>query len=88
MIRKQGKNSIKYLNKRLNQLDYDEGIKIICTHNNSIIFINRNINNEFIIQIEYVIQNTKKEVLYFDKKNDLINFIQKKCTAKFGFIEY
>jgi hypothetical protein len=88
MIRKQGKNSIKYLNKRLNQLDYDEGIKIICTNNNSSIFINRNINNEFIIQIEYVIQNTKKEVLYFNKKNDLINFIQKKCTAKFDFIEY
>jgi hypothetical protein len=88
MIRKQGKNSIKYLNKRLNQLDYDEGIKIICTINNSSIFINRNINNEFIIQIEYMIQNTKQEVLYFDKKNDLINFIQKKCTAKFDFIEY
>ena len=89
MNRKKNVNNLKYLNKRLNQLDYDEGIKIICTHNNSNIFINKNINNEFIIQIEDVIQKNKKEVLlYFDKRNDLINFIQKNCTAKFDFVEY
>ena len=76
------------MNKRLNLLDYDEGIKIICTHHNSNIFINKNINNEFIIQIENRIQKNKKEVLYFDKRNDLINYIQNNCTAQFDFIEY
>lgn len=76
------------MNKRLYQLDYDEGIKIICTHNNSNIFINKNINNEYIIQIENGNQKNKKEVLYFDKRKDLINYIQKNCTAKFDFIEY
>ncbi|MGE5863260.1 MAG: hypothetical protein ACM31H_05755 [Nitrososphaerales archaeon] len=81
-------NKLKYLNKRLNQLDYDEGIKIICTHNNYNIFINKNINNEFIIQIENVIQKNKKQVLYFEKRNDLISFIQKNCTTKFDFVEY
>ncbi|HET9806458.1 MAG TPA: hypothetical protein VFP49_06100 [Nitrososphaeraceae archaeon] len=81
-------NNLKYLNKRLNELDYDEGIKIRCTNNNYNIFINKNINNEFIIQIENVIQKNKKEILYFDKRNDLINFIQKNCTTKFDFIEY
>jgi hypothetical protein len=81
-------NNLKYLNKRLNQLDYDEGMKIKCTHNNNYIFINKNINNEFIIQVEDMIQKNKKEVLYFDKRNDLINFIQKKCTTKFDFVEY
>lgn len=88
MIRKKGKNNLKYLNKRLNQLDYDEGIKIICTHNNSNIFINKNINNQFIIQIENGIQKNNKEVLYFDKTNELITYIQKNCTVKFDFIEY
>ncbi len=76
------------MNKRLKLLDYDEGIKIICTQNNSNIFINKNINNEFIIQIENGIQKNKKEVLYFDKRNDLINYIQNNCTAKLDFIEY
>ena len=88
MIRNRRKNNLKYLNKRLNQLDYDEGIKIICTHNNSKIFINKNINNQFIIQIENRIQKNKKEVLYFDKTNELITYIQKNCTAKFDFIQY
>jgi hypothetical protein len=88
LIRKKGKNNLKYLDTRLNQLDYDEGIKIICTHNNSNIFINKNINNQFIIQIESRIQKNKKEVFYFDKRNDLITYIQKNCTAKFDFIEY
>jgi hypothetical protein len=76
------------LSKRLNQLDYDEGIKITCGHNNYNIFINKNINNEFIIQIEDRMQKDKKEILYLEKRNDLINFIQKKCTTKFDFIEY
>jgi|GEM_PF-2352441 len=88
LIRKIVKINLKDLNKRLNQLDYDEGIKIICTHNNSNIFINKNINNEYIIQIENGNQKNKKEVLYFDKRKDLINYIQKNCTAKFDFIEY
>ncbi len=88
MSRKKEINNIKYLNKRLKLLDYDEGIKIICTQNNSNIFINKNINNEFIIQIENGIQKNKKEVLYFDKRNDLINYIQNNCTAKLDFIEY
>jgi hypothetical protein len=88
LSRKKGKNNIKYLNKRLKLLDYDEGIKIICTQNNSNIFINKNINNEFIIQIENGIQKNKKEVLYFDKRNDLINYIQNNCTATLDFIEY
>lgn len=81
-------NNLKYLNKLLNQLDYDEGIKIICTHNNYNFFINKNINNEFIIQIEDKIQKNKKEILYFDKRDDLINFIQKNCTTKFDFVKY
>jgi hypothetical protein len=88
LSRKKEINNIKYLNKRLKLLDYDEGIKIICTQNNSNIFINKNINNEFIIQIENGIQKNKKEVLYFDKRNDLINYIQNNCTAKLDFIEY
>lgn len=88
LIKKKEKNNLKLLNKLLNDLDYDEGIKIICTNNNSNIFINKNINNEFIIQIEHVIQNNKKKILYFGKKNDLINFILKKCTSKFNVIEY
>jgi hypothetical protein len=86
--KKKEKNNLKLLNKLLNDLDYDEGIKIVCTNNNSTIFINKNINNEFIIQIEHVIQNNKKEILYFGKKNDLINFILIKCTSKFNVIEY
>ena len=76
------------MNKRLYQLDYDEGIKILCTNINSNIFINKKINNEYIIQIENGNQKNKKEVLYFDKRKDLINYIQKNCTAKFDFIEY
>ena len=88
MIRKIVKINLKDLNKRLNQLDYDEGIKILCTNINSNIFINKKINNEYIIQIENGNQKNKKEVLYFDKRKDLINYIQKNCTAKFDFIEY
>lgn len=88
MIRKKVKTNLKDLNKRLYQLDYDEGIKILCTNINSNIFINKNINNEYIIQIENGNQKNKKEVLYFDKRKDLINYIQKNCTAKFDFIEY
>ena len=38
--------------------------------------------------MEHVIQNNKKEILYFGKKNDLINFILIKCTSKFNVIEY
>ena len=76
------------MKKRILLLDYDEGIKIICTYNNSNIFINKNINNEFIIQIENRIQKNQKEVLYFDNRNDLINYIQNNCTAKLDFIEY
>lgn len=81
-------NNLKYLNKRLNQLDYDEGIKITCSHNNYNIFINKNINNEFLIQIEDKLQKDKKEILYFEKRKDLINFVQKTCTTKFDFIDY
>ena len=81
-------NNLKYLNKRLNQLDYDEGIKITCSHNKYNIFINKNINNEFIIQIEDKMQKDKKEILYFEKRKDLINFVQKKCPAKFDFVDY
>lgn len=88
MIRKKVKTNLKDLNKRLYQLDYDEGIKILCTNINSNIFINKKINNEYIIQIENGNQKNKKEVLYFDKRKDLINYIQKNCTAKFDFIEY
>ena len=88
MNRKKEKNNTKYLNKRLLLLDYDEGIKIICTYNNSNIFINKNINNEFILLIENEIQKNKKEVLYFDNRNDLINYIQTNYTAKLDFIEY
>lgn len=86
--RKKGKNNAKYLKKRLLLIDYDEGIKIVCTYNNSNIFINKNINNEFIIQIENRIQKNQKEVIYFDNRNDLINYIQNNCTAKLDFIEY
>jgi hypothetical protein len=81
-------NNLKYLNKRLNQLDYDEGIKITCSHNNYNIFINKNINNEFLIQIEDKMQKDKKEILYFEKRKDLINFVQKTCTTKFDFVDY
>jgi len=88
LIRKIVKINLKDLNKRLYQLDYDEGIKILCTNINSNIFINKKINNEYIIQIENGNQKNKKEVLYFDKRKDLINYIQKNCTAKFDFIEY
>jgi len=88
LIRKKVKTNLKDLNKRLYQLDYDEGIKILCTNINSNIFINKKINNEYIIQIENGNQKNKKEVLYFDKRKDLINYIQKNCTAKFDFIEY
>ncbi|HJU59436.1 MAG TPA: hypothetical protein VJ583_06780 [Nitrososphaeraceae archaeon] len=80
--------NLKYLNKRLNQLDYDEGIKITCSHNNYNIFINKNINNEFLIQIEDKMQKDKKEILYFEKRKDLINFVQKICTTKFDFVDY
>jgi hypothetical protein len=86
--KKKEKNNLKLLNKLLNELDYDEGIKIICKNNNSNIFINKNMNNEFIIQIEHVIQNSKKEILFFLNKNDLVNFIEIKCTSKFNVIEY
>jgi hypothetical protein len=56
-------NKLKYLNKRLNQLDYDEGIKIIL-HITIIIYLLINI----ITYLSKQKDQKKKQVLYLTKK--------------------